>query len=58
MLTRHFFGSLWHRRGSDCGRVASVAPRNLSVSERGFLGVGMENSPDGVKVTMVQMDQS
>ena len=34
--------------------VASVAPRNLSVSERGFLGVGMENSPDGVKVTMVQ----
>ena len=34
--------------------VASVAPRNLSVSERGFLGVGMENSPSGVKVTMVQ----
>ena len=34
--------------------VASVAPRNLSINDRGFLGVGMENTPDGVKVTMVQ----
>ena len=34
--------------------VASVAPRNLSINDRGFLGVGMENTPEGVKVTMVQ----
>lgn len=34
--------------------VASVAPRNLSANERGFLGVGMENTDQGVKVNQVQ----
>ena len=34
--------------------VASVAPRNLSANERGFLGIGMENTDEGVKVNQVQ----
>ncbi|MBA71696.1 MAG: hypothetical protein CMO73_03385 [Verrucomicrobiales bacterium] len=34
--------------------VASVAPRNLSANERGFLGVGMENTDNGVRVNRVQ----
>ncbi|MEC7861993.1 MAG: PDZ domain-containing protein [Verrucomicrobiota bacterium] len=34
--------------------VASVAPRNLSANERGFLGIGMQNTDEGVKVNQVQ----
>lgn len=34
--------------------VASVTPRNLSANERGFLGIGMENTEQGVKVNQVQ----
>lgn len=34
--------------------VASVAPRNLSPENRGFLGIGMENEKDGVKIREVQ----
>ena len=34
--------------------VASVAPRNLSPENRGFLGIGMENEKDGVRIREVQ----
>lgn len=34
--------------------VASVAPRNLSLASRGFLGIGMENADGGVRVREVQ----
>ncbi len=34
--------------------VASVTSRNLSANERGFLGIGMENTNQGVKVNQVQ----
>ncbi len=34
--------------------VASVAPRNLSPENRGFLGIGMENDDGGVRVREVQ----
>jgi serine protease Do len=34
--------------------VASVAPRNLSPENRGFLGIGMENDEGGVRVREVQ----
>ena len=34
--------------------VVSVAPRNLSMAGRGFLGIGMENGEDGVRVREVQ----
>ncbi|MCP4849466.1 MAG: PDZ domain-containing protein [Verrucomicrobiaceae bacterium] len=36
--------------------VASVAPRNLSPANRGFLGIGMENDSDGVRIREVQPD--
>ena len=36
--------------------VASVAPRNLSPENRGFLGIGMENGSDGVRIREVQPD--
>ena len=34
--------------------VASVAPRNLSLADRGFLGIGMENAESGVGIREVQ----
>lgn len=36
--------------------VVSVAPRNLSRENRGFLGIGMENRSGGVRVREVQPD--
>jgi len=36
--------------------VASVAPRNLSPENRGFLGIGMENEKEGVRIRQVQPD--
>jgi len=36
--------------------VASVAPRNLSSENRGFLGIGMENDNAGVRIREVQPD--
>ena len=38
--------------------VASVAPRNLSQENRGFLGIGMENDTGGVSVRVVQSDSA
>jgi serine protease Do len=38
--------------------VASVAPRNLSQENRGFLGIGMENRSGGVRVREVQPDSA